>query len=334
MPEFTELFLQDSPLYQGALILLGAIGLAKLAPLPRHLQPFYWYQQLALSLAAKVNHPSRANSQQTTAGFLSILLILVPFWLILVFMLQLAAYPWFFEFAIVYFCLGDDSFAKEAEHYSASLQQGNKTKVRLQLAPWVARNTTNLSEVGLNKTIIEKLVSTPVYGLVAAVLFFTLGGAALLLGARMIKQLQLSWPSTNPQYAYFGKPAYYLSYALYLFPMVLWNFTLALQAGPKTLARMLRPTVSPSPINHVLPSYDVAAHALNIELGGPLQFANGKQQVTDKVMRPKVGTRQAPAATDILSALKLTQHASLIWIMAVIIIPTLWAVLRYLHHTM
>ncbi|QYK00678.1 cobalamin biosynthesis protein CobD/CbiB [Shewanella psychrotolerans] len=324
LPDFTQQLMNDSPLYQGALILLVSILLAKMAPLPREAQVFYWYSHLARSLSAKVNRKGRTSSQQKTAGFLAIVLLVVPFWLIITFLIQLAAFPWFFEFIILYLCLCDEQFYKVADETAQALRQDNRPSARALLKNWLFRDTQDLSEVGLAKATIEKLVTIPVYSIVATILFFAIGGAPLVLGARMIKQLEYCWPSVNPQYQSFGKPAYYLSYGLYFLPTLLWNFTLAIQGGPKTLVLILRSTKSRYPVNNHIATCEIAAHVLGIELGGPIKFAN------TKVSLEKVGKKQKPDASHLPHALKLARMGNTIWVLSVIMIPIIWALLRYL----
>lgn len=324
LPHYSQQFMQDSPFYLGAAILLVSILLAKLAPLPRAMQPFYLYSQLALRLSDKVNHPERSSSQQVTAGLLSIALLLVPFWLIISFLLQLAAYPWFFEFLVLYLCLSDEQFYKVAEEASQTLQHADKPRTRALIKGWLSRDTQGLSEVGLSKAITEKLLTTPIYGTVATMVFFIVGGAPLVLGARMLKQLQLCWPAINPHYRHFGKPAYYLCYMLYYVPSMLWNFTLAIQGGPKALKAMLTPRRSLYAINHHLSTYNIAAQVLDVELGGPVKFGG------IKVPLDKVGPPHKPDASVLPRALRLVSSTNTLWIVSLMLVPLIWTALRYL----
>lgn len=75
MHDLIQQLLLDSPFYQGASILLVAIFMALLAPLPREYQAFYWFSQLARSLSAKVARADRSANQQRVAGSLSVLLL-------------------------------------------------------------------------------------------------------------------------------------------------------------------------------------------------------------------------------------------------------------------
>ncbi|MCE9677940.1 cobalamin biosynthesis protein [Shewanella sp. AS1] len=331
--QFLQQIAAESALYQGALVLIVALLLARLAPLPKALSPLSWLSQLALSLSAKVNHNSRAPSQQITAGVLAIMLLVMPFWLICVFLLQLAAYPWFFECLILYFCLSDEQFNRIAKRVQLALKAQNKASARRLLKPWQQRDLDALSEIGLSKATIEQLATTPIYGTVATVLFFILGGAPLVLLASMIKQLESCWPALHPRYTHFGKPVYLLCYLIYFLPSLAWNITLAIQGGPQTLLTLLRPPLSRQAVNHQLPTLAVAAKALNIELGGPVKFSLPAHIQMDgmRVEVDKVGSPNKPVAKDIQAARKLMATGQGIWLAGVLLLPCIWALLRYLQ---
>lgn len=323
IPDFAQQVLNDSSFYQDALILLVAIVLAKAAPLPREAQALVWFSHLAKQLAQKVNHPQRSAQQQSIAGFMALLLIILPFWLIISFLLELAAFPWFFEIVILYLCLCDEHFNRVAEEVQHALEDDDKARARKILAPWSYRDTTELSSIGLAKATIEKMMSTPIYGSVATILFFSVGGAALVLGARMVKQVEYCWPKVNPQYQHFGKASYFLSSVLYFIPTALWNFTLAIQGGPKAIRLLYQLKPSRHPINNHLKTCQLFAQILNLELAGPMKF-NG-----NKVTLERVGSGRLPTAEDINRAIKLTRFTTLIWISTLVTFPAIWALLRY-----
>ncbi|MFT5788985.1 MAG: adenosylcobinamide-phosphate synthase [Shewanella sp.] len=326
VPEFTKIFSQDSQLYIGALVLLMPILIARMAPLPRQLQPLEWLSNLGKSLSLKVNHTHRAASQQFIAGMLSTLMLILPFWLIISFFIELAEFPWFFEAVIIYVCLQDDHFRYIANEVSISIRRDNKARARTLLLPWLNRSTQSLSSVGLSKVTIERLANTPTYGVASTVLFYCIGGVPLLLIARMIKQLDNTWPVYNPRYRYFGMPVYALSAVIHFIPAKLWSFTLAIQGGPKSLATLLNPRINATPIIEYQTSA-VIASALNIELAGPAKFSAGKN-AEKKVSMPKLKYGPLPTDGDIQRALKLNSIAFSLWTVSIILLPVIWGSLR------
>ncbi|PKH57622.1 cobalamin biosynthesis protein CbiB [Shewanella sp. Choline-02u-19] len=326
VPEFTKFFSQDGQLYIGAIVLLMSILIARMAPLPRQLQPLEWLTNLAKSLSLKVNHTHRAASQQFIAGMLATLLLILPFWFIISFFAELAEFPWFVEALIIYVCLQDDHFRYIANEVSMSIRRDNKARARTLLLPWLNRSTQSLSSVGLSKVTIERLATTPTYGVAATVLFYCVGGVPLLLIARMVKQLDNAWPVYNPQYRYFGTPVYALSAVIHFIPAKLWSFTLAIQGGPRSLATLFNPSINATPIIEYQ-THAVIASALNIELGGPAKFPAGKNAET-KVSMPKLKYGPLPTGGDIQRALKLNSIAFGLWTVSIILLPVIWGTLR------
>ncbi|MCG9729916.1 cobalamin biosynthesis protein [Shewanella sp. Isolate13] len=324
VPEFTKIFSQDSQLYTGALVLLVSILLARIAPLPRSLQPLEWLSQVAKNLSAKVNRANRAPSQQLIAGTLAMLLLIIPFGAVISLLIELAEFPWFFETIVIYLCLQDDHFRSIANEVVIAIKRDNKLRARSLLASWLTRSTVSLSNVGLCKAAIERLSTTSIYGTVSAIVFFIIGGVPLLIIARMSKQLESCWPVYNPHYRYFGMPVYLLSTLMHYIPAKLWSFSLAIQGGPKSLIRLFVPKVNATPLNEYQ-TCEVVACALAIELGGPVKFKE------ERVDMPKVSYGQLPDENDLLRAVKLNSVAFSLWALAIVILPSIWGLLRVMQ---
>ncbi len=315
----------DGALFEGFLVLFFALVLARLAPLPREMQPLIWFSRLAKQFALKVNRPHRAQRQQATAGFLAMLMLVFPFWAITTFLLELAAFPWFFEFIILYLCLTDISFSQVADEIAKALKRQDNASAKDLLQPWVVRDTESLSEVGLAKATIEKLSTEPIYGTAATIFFFAIAGAPLVLAVRMIKQLELSWPPISPQYRHFCRSVHILSTALLAIPAWLWSLSLAIQGGPKALALMLRPPKNHPAIQGYVLSVSLVAGILGIELGGPQKFSGERIEIGKIIYGPQ------PHFDDIAPAVKLTSRAAAIWFGFITLLPILWATLRWLQ---
>lgn len=322
-PFYEQLLALDGPLIQGFLVLFFALLLARLAPLPQAFQPLAWLSHLAKSLAAKVKRGDRDERQQLIAGSLAILLLVLPFWLIITFLLELAAFPWFFEFLILYLCLNDACFIQEAEEIYQALRRGDKPAARELLSPWVARDTAELSEAGIAKATIEKLVTTPIHGTVTVVSFFCLAGAPMVLLVRMLKQLEQSWWCLDPQYRFFGRPVFLVNQVLLYIPAQLWRFTLAIQGGPQALKLLWQTPHSRFPIGFNFQVATMAAYVLMTELGGPQKYSGIKVQVE------KVGPGPVPDHKTIPKAISLTFRTFAIWFAFVVLLPLIWVLLRY-----
>lgn len=315
----------DGALFEGFLVLFFALLLARLAPLPREMQPLIWFGHLAKQFATKVNHPHRAIGQQITAGLLAMLLLVFPFWAIITFLLELAAFPWFFEFLVLYLCLSDAGFSQVADEIAKALKRQDNASAKQLLQPWVIRDTQTLSEIGLVKTTIEKLTIAPIYGTAATIFFFALAGAPMVLAVRMLKQLEFSWPPMQPQYRYFCRSVYISTTALLAIPAWLWCLSLAIQGGPSALRALFNPPQSQHDVKGYLLSVHLVASILKIELGGPLKLAGVRVDIEKLRYGPQ------PKSDAIAGAIRLTSRACAIWFSFIIILPLMWAGLRWLQ---
>lgn len=315
----------DGALFEGFLVLFFTLLLARLAPLPREMQPLIWFSHLAKQLAAKVNRPERSPNQQATAGFLAMLLLVFPFWAIITFLLELAAFPWFFEFIVLYLCLSDAGFSQVADEIANALKCQDNARAKKLLQPWVVRDTDSLSEIGLAKATIEKLATAPIYGTALTIFFFAIAGAPMVLAVRMLKQLELSWPPIQPRYQHFSSTVNTLSTVLLAIPAWLWSLSIAIQGGPRALVKLFRvPKNHPALRSYIL-CVDLVASILKIELGGPQRFSGLRIDVTKIIYGPQ------PNHEAIAPAILLTSRACAIWFSFIIILPVLWASLRWLQ---
>ncbi|MEH6464505.1 MAG: cobalamin biosynthesis protein [Shewanella psychromarinicola] len=327
-----QLLSQDGGLLQSCCILFCALILARFAPIPRDLQPLLWFNRLATLIAAKVNHPERTMSQQLTAGILATLILIVPSGIIVSFSLSFAAYPWFFELLILYFCLCDSAFKPVAEKVVAAINTGNKQEAKQLLTPWVSQNTQVLSIVGLSKTTIEKLFTTPIYGTLATILFFSLGGATMALVVRMLRQLEYCWPPYHPHFHIFSRFVGQFNRVIFFVPTVLWHCSLAIQFGQLGVRSILSQPISTqadkNQLNNYYSSYALAAKLLKIELGGPQQFIENGKSI--RVDLPKVKSGPLPDHRHISQAITITHTANLFWISLTLLLPLIWTGLRFM----
>jgi adenosylcobinamide-phosphate synthase len=328
-PFIQQLLLAHPDFYLGCFVLFMALYLAHKFPLPKNYQPFFAFHLIAKQLATKVNHNDRSHTQQLIAGTLASLLLWFPFWAIISFLLAMAASAWFFELLVLYVCLSETSFTSTAKEIAAALKRQDNQSAKTLLADWVSQDTQGLSEVGLSKASISQLLTRPSYGTVSCLLFFAIGGAPLVLGACMLRQLELSWPPYYPNFRHFGRFIYRLNRILFWLPKGLWNFSLAIQGGKVGMTAWL----APPKCRHALsefPSLYLGAKLLSIELGGPQKIPQGREPYRLELDKIKAG--KLPTYQDINLAIALTRRASQFWIMFSLSIPLMWSGLSWLQN--
>ncbi|GIU47931.1 cobalamin biosynthesis protein CbiB [Shewanella sp. KT0246] len=309
-------------------MLFMALLISRVAPISRKYHPIVWFHQLAILLSQKVNHSQRAPKQQLTAGLLASILLVVPIWFTTYFILSLAAYPWFFDFVLLYFCISDAGFKPVAKDVVSSLEHGQKGLAKSYLSPWLIQQTNSLSEIGISKATIERLLISPSYGTVATILFYAIGGTPLVLLLQLLKQLEHCWPNYVPQYRFFSAPIYFLNRFIYAIPIWLWNFTLVLQGGLKNIGILFKQPSHNSGI-YGYSSLFIGSKILQVELGGPQKFTiNQKEQRVDVI---KINPSRMPGINDINNAISLTSWAMTFWVSFTIAIPILWTALRWIQ---
>ncbi|WP_144210218.1 cobalamin biosynthesis protein CobD/CbiB [Shewanella donghaensis] len=303
-----------------------ALLISRVAPIPRQMQPIVFFHLLAKQLSAKVNHPQRSHKQQFIAGLLASILLIFPLWFVVYFILSLAAYPWFFDFVLLYFCISDAGFKPVASDVINALEDKDKPQARKLLTPWLAQQTNQLSDIGICKATIERLLISPSYGTVATILFFAIGGAPLVLFLHLLKQLEHCWPNYAPQYRYFSAAIYALNRMIFALPCALWNITLVLQGGVKNLSTLFKQP------KHSLGVYGysslfIGSKILEVELGGPqkMNFSGTEQRIDIN----KINQSRMPVIKDIENAISLTSWAVTFWISFTIAIPIIWTTLRW-----
>ena len=116
-----------------------------------------------------------------------------------------------------------------------------------------------------------------------------------------------------------------VSTLLLAIPAWLWSLSIAIQGGPKAFAKLFRTPKNHPAIRGYILSVNLVASILRIELGGPQKF-NGVRINVDKL-----GYGPQPTSEAIAPAIKLTSRACAIWFSFIIILPLLWAGLRWLH---
>ncbi|GAA0788940.1 cobalamin biosynthesis protein CbiB [Shewanella aestuarii] len=336
-----ESLLLQNELIQQCLVLLAAIAMAQVAPLPKRWQPFNGFRLLATELASKVNHSNRPVSQQMTAGILATLLLVIPITVIASFLLEFAAFPWFFDFIVLYCCISDYQFTHQAKRIQIALEQNNNQQAKALLAPWVSQSTPRLSSVGLCKTTIEKTLTSPIYGSISSIVFFAVGGASTVIAVHLLKQLELSWPPYQKKYINFASFISQFNRVLFFLPQWIWHCSLAIQFGQLGLKSMWVNDTQSQGLNNDYRTLHLGANLLKIELGGPQQFLTpttaqtlayqqdlAAQVNVEKVTLAKVIAGPLPQYQHIQVAIKASQNGKFFFLSLALLLPLLWATLQ------
>lgn len=230
---------------------------------------------------------------ELVAGFLLVLILCSSSFLIMYFILLLAAklniyLALVIELYFAWQCLALRSLQKESTVIVKHLQAADLVKARLALAQIVGRDTESLDEAGISRATVETIAENSADGVVAPLFFLAIGGAPLAVLYKAINTMDSMIAYKNPRYMYFGRIAAKLDDLANFIParltaLAMLSVTPFVKLDIKNAWRIFKR----DRFNHASPNSAqteaVAAGALKIRLGGSA-FYFGKL-----VEKPSIG---------------------------------------------
>ena len=186
------------------LILLVVIGCkATISHFIRH-EPLRFFQFYCQKLSDKVNKPENSLKQQTIAGFISVLVTLLPIVIILYLFEAFIEVNMLWQALLLYIAMGSFGLAHVNKIIAQALVSKQNYFAKQTLKPWVLRETEPLSSLGLSKSSIEmQLLRTLQQGYAVAIIFL-LGGPLVAISYRLLLEMHYCWNTKLVSYNYFG----------------------------------------------------------------------------------------------------------------------------------
>ena len=204
--------------------------------------------------------------------------------------------PWLalaVETLISYQLLATKSLRVESGKVYQALKAGDLEGARHAVSMIVGRDTQRLDEAGVARAAVETVAENASDGVIAPLLFLTIGGAPLGMAYKAVNTMDSMVGYKNDRYLWFGRCAARLDDLVNFIPARLAGLLMCLGAGfsgfdgPNTLRIFRRDRK-----NHKSPNSAhteaAAAGALHIQLGGP-NYYFGK--LVDK---PAIGDADHP----------------------------------------
>lgn len=303
----------------GALLVMwGALLFHLILPIPRSAHPVTLWHKFAEILADKVNTNS-SYAQSQLSGTLAWILMILPALLVCIALKPLVWQPQLFELALLLLALDWRSQEQLANALASALGKEDKKLARSLLVPFVNRDTSTLSPLGLGKAGTETLIMGFGRNVVCVLFWYGLCGGIGAFIYRLLVELARAWSPSRARFQPFGLSIVRTVAIIEFVPMRL--FTLLIIAGKgatQTLHRTLQQSRSwPLPG----PGWLLCAvgNKLELSLGGPAIY--GEQ----KTVRVKIGGRVVPAAIHLSQV-----HSLLAWrIFAWIILQSLCLFVLY-----
>ncbi len=296
-----------------ALILGGSLPTLSLAVLasffiaiPANYQPSKGITYLLGVFATKVAKNDRPAAQQRVAGGLAILVILFPTLAVTWSLKEIALFPQFFDFLLLFLLLSWKSELLQFKGIYQAQLLTEKAVARQQLANLTLRETHSLSALGINKACIEAITLRLAGSWFGVFFWFVLGGIYAALVFRLLQLMNLSWNRKLKAYRHFGSIAYRSYNLLCLLPYGFLAFTLALYGNTGAALRAIFRQSSVWPRSSSGAILASLAASINIQLGGPRLYQG------QKVDYPRLGNANSAEVKHLkLTLSRLTQAASL-----------------------
>ncbi|THE25949.1 cobalamin biosynthesis family protein [Vibrio cholerae O1 biovar El Tor] len=292
----------------GALLVMwGALLFHLLLPIPHAAHPVTLWHKFAELLASKVNTPA-SYAQNLLSGALAWGLMIFPTMALLWALKPLVWQPQLFDLALLLLSLDWRRQETLANQLAQALAKEDKPQARALLQPFVNRQTTTLSALGLGKAGVETLVMGFGRNVIGVLFWYgVLGGSGAFL-YRLIAELARAWSPSRTTFQPFGFTAVRILALLDWLPLRLFSLLIILgkQAGTifKTVLEQSRSWPLPGPAWLLC----AVGNKLQLALGDPAIY--GEQ----KSVRAKIGGRIAPAAIHIAQVQSLIAWRIFVWI--------------------
>ncbi|GHG73330.1 hypothetical protein GCM10010919_26040 [Alishewanella longhuensis] len=284
------------------LLLILALLVGRLLPLPLVYHPFSFYAVFCNALALKV-HPDvqRPPAQQRLSGVLALILALAIPLTLLACIYLFASWSLLIDAIILIFCANWQPYQMQAVKISQSLQKELTALARVQARLLLLRDTKTLSRMGLVKALLESLCLRFSQQVIATIFWYLLTGAIGLLCYRLCQIASQQWSVKLAKNQYFGIAACRLHQLLCFIPYGLSLSLLYLQSSKQNKAakRCIEGAPLPKSKQWLLQQL---SKTLQVNLGGPAYY---QQQ---QIRRLRLQQQYEPDIGDLKRLLRLQQH--------------------------
>lgn len=309
----------ETSLFSSQLLLLFCVVLVKWGLIKtNNLAHINWFSLYCQRLADKVNNPSNGIGQQRLSGTIALTINLFTLVMIVWLFESFIAVPWLWHALLLFLAIGSVNLSQISRKLLNQLHNNQKYQAKALLQPWVLRDCTKLSSIGLSKAFIEMYLLRTSQQLIAPAFYFLLLGPYAAFAYRLILEMHYAWNPKLKKYQHFSTASHTLIRLLEWLPNRLLSTIFLLQCAGQHFVliwRLIRRHIFQLN-NHLL--LHVFALKLGTQLGGVALYQNEK-------IRRQTFSAQArqPEIKDIYYADKYIKHALII----IALIPSLLAAL-------
>ena len=271
-------------------------------------EPLRFFQFYCQKLSDKVNKSQNSTKQQTIAGFVAILVTLLPILIILWMFEVLVEVDFLWQAFLLYLALGSFGLTQISKTISQAITSKQNYVAKKTLKPWVLRETDVLSSLGLSKACIEmQFLRTLQQGYSVAFLFI-LFGPLTAIGYRLLLEMHYCWNTKLITHRHFGRYSKSLTNLIAWIPVRIFSLLLLFTSLGKNFRlvwNLSRPYFFQ--LNNNLALLLIALH-LEVKLGGVAMYQTNNEK--EKLRKISFNDRaRQPQAKDIIQAKNKVQAA-------------------------
>lgn len=301
----------DALLSTTAAILVGAALLEAVIPWPSHLR-LSAVTPLLTRLGHKVHRPDGSPGQQMQAGLLAMLVVWLPCAAGLWSLRNLALSEPIFDLLFMLLML-ESRPLRELAHATHSLTtQETLPLARLQVAPWLKRETSKLSTMGLAKAVTESCALRLVGQWAGPLMGYALAGVQGALLWRLTQLMSQGWSMKDPAFGYFGRATSALYQGLNALTILLLGLPLLLPRLKQAAQLLRNGALWPYPTIGML--LTLLADKCRIRLGGPRYYQGTLQRW------PILGSGDDPDGESPRKVLNILQGIGWGWLMLALLV--------------
>lgn len=301
----------DALLSTTAAILVGAALLEAGIPWPSHLR-LSAVTPLLTRLGHKVHRPDGSPGQQMQAGLLAMLVVWLPCAAGLWSLRNLALSEPIFDLLFMLLML-ESRPLRELAHATHSLTtQETLPLARLQVAPWLKRETSKLSTMGLAKAVTESCALRLVGQWAGPLMGYALAGVQGALLWRLTQLMSQGWSMKDPAFGYFGRAASALYQGLNAPTILLLGLPLLLPRLKQATQLLRSGTLWPYPAMGML--LTLLVDKCRTRLGGPRYYQGTLQRW------PILGSGDDPDGESPRKVLNILQGIGWGWLMLALLV--------------
>lgn len=267
-----------------------------------HHEPLRFFQFYCQKLSDKVNKPQNSSKQQKTAGFISVIITLPPIVVILWMFESFVEVNFIWQALLLYFAIGSFGLTQTNKNIIQGIKSKQGHLAKQSLNPWVLRETSSLSSLGIYKASIEmQLLRTLQQGYTVGFIFIIFGPLTAL-SYRLLLEMHYCWNTKLFKYNYFGLFVKQIIHLMQWLPVRIFSMLLLFSSVGKNI--LLFWNLSRQYFFQLNNNIALLILALNLEvkLGGVALY-DDKVNPEDKLRKPSFNDlARQPQITDIVSA--------------------------------